>query len=136
MTALVLVWFALGIPGEADLDRASSRRPGITILAIDGKEIVRSGDIYGEPVQLSALPSFLPRAVLATEDRRFYSHLGIDPIGVVRALVSNLRAGRITQGGSTITQQVAKNLFLRPDRTIRRKIQEAMLAIWLEANFS
>lgn len=126
----------MGIPREADLASASIRQPGITILAVDGREIVRSGDIYGDPVELSALPPHLPQAVLATEDRRFYQHFGIDPLGVLRALVSNLRAGAIRQGGSTITQQVAKNLFLKPDRTLRRKIQEAMLAIWLEANFS
>lgn len=75
-------------------------------------------------------------AIMATEDRRFYWHLGIDFIGLARAMVANLQAGRVVQGGSTLTQQVAKNLFLTPERTLKRKIQELLLAFWLEYKFT
>ena len=128
-------WFATDLP---DLDDAlkSTRRPSITLLASDGSELYRSGDLYGEAVRLKDMPPALPAAVLATEDRRFYQHFGIDPIGLVRAVYVNMRAGRIVQGGSTLTQQLAKNLFLTPARTYKRKIQEVMLAFWLEHRFS
>ena len=84
----------------------------------------------------NSLPHYLPQAVLATEDRRFYNHLGVDPLGLVRASVRNIAAGTVVQGGSTITQQLAKNLFLKPDRTFARKLEEAMYAIWLERRFT
>jgi len=134
--AAALIWFAWDLPDLVDLDAASSRRPTITFLAADGTEILRTGDVFGDPVTLERLPAFLPRAVLATEDRRFYRHFGIDLVGIARAMATNLRAGGIRQGGSTITQQLAKNLFLTPDRTIRRKVQEVILALWLESNFT
>lgn len=79
---------------------------------------------------------YLIEATLATEDRRFYDHFGIDPLGTFRAIVSNAKAGGVVQGGSTITQQLAKNLFLSNERTIQRKINEAYLALWLEAQMS
>jgi penicillin-binding protein 1A len=79
---------------------------------------------------------YLPKAVVATEDRRFYGHFGVDPIGLVRAAFANIAAGRIVQGGSTITQQLAKNLFLTQERSLSRKIQETLLALWLEHRFS
>ena len=75
-------------------------------------------------------------AVIAIEDRRFYSHFGIDPIGLARAVFNNLTRGRFTQGGSTLTQQLAKNLFLKPERTLERKVQEVLLALWLEHKHS
>ena len=74
--------------------------------------------------------------MIATEDQRFYWHFGVDPIGLARALVINLRAGHVVQGGSTITQQLAKNIFLTPDRTISRKLQEMILSVWLEMRFT
>ena len=78
------------------------------------------------------MPGYLPQAVIAIEDRRFYWHLGIDPIGLARASIVNLTAGGVVQGGSTLTQQLAKNLFLKPERTFERKVQEVILAVWLE----
>src|SRR4029453_13319308 len=90
----------------------------------------------GQTVRLADLPPYLPEAVLATEDRRCSSHLGRDPLGLLRAAYINLRDWRLTQGGSTITQQLAKNVFLTPARTVRRKGQEMLLALWLERNFS
>ena len=131
----VLAWYAYDLP---DVDRAlaATRQPTITLLSADGAVIATRGDLYGLPVGLEELPPFLRRAVLATEDRRFYSHFGIDIIALARAALANARAGRIVQGGSTITQQVAKNLFLTPERTIKRKVQELLLAFWLESKLS
>jgi penicillin-binding protein 1A len=133
--SLAAAWYATDLP---DVDKAfnATRRPIITVLAADGATLVRTGDLYGRLSQLEDLPQALPQAVMATEDRRFYSHFGVDIIGLSRAMIANVRAGRIVQGGSTITQQVAKNLFLTPERTIKRKIQELMLALWLEQKFS
>ena len=87
-------------------------------------------------MRLEQLPPYLPNAVIAIEDRRFRSHFGVDPIGLMRAAYTNFTSGRVSQGGSTLTQQLAKNLFLEPDRTIKRKIQELVLAFWLEAEYS
>src|SRR5690606_25004151 len=82
------------------------------------------------------LPDSVPAAFIAIEDRRFYHHPGFDPIGMTRAVAANMRAGRVVQGGSTLTQQLAKNLFLSPDQNVKRKVQELMLAVWLEMKFS
>jgi penicillin-binding protein 1A len=131
----VLGYFALTLPDTRDLT-AASRKPSMTILAADGSLVATYGDLFGEPVRLRDLPRYVPEAVIATEDRRFYQHFGIDPIGLFRAAIANLRAGHVVQGGSTITQQLAKNLFLTPDRTIQRKIQETLLALWLEHKFT
>ncbi|MGY9106366.1 MAG: transglycosylase domain-containing protein, partial [Alphaproteobacteria bacterium] len=126
----------LSLPDTASLENASQRKAGIHILARDGTLLARYGSVYGEPVSLKSLPPYFSRAILATEDRRFYDHLGVDVIGILRALVKNVFAGRIRQGGSTITQQLAKNLFLTQERTISRKIRETLLAFWLEHKFT
>ncbi|MDB5409406.1 MAG: penicillin-binding protein [Rhodospirillales bacterium] len=131
----ILGYFALTLPDTADL-KTAERRPSITLLTSDGGLLATFGDLFGEPLTLREMPKYLPEAVIATEDRRFYSHFGIDPIGLARALYVNLRAGHVVQGGSTITQQLAKNIFLTPERTTARKIQEAMLALWLERKFT
>jgi penicillin-binding protein 1A len=131
----VIAWFWLTLPPTNDLSVAQ-RRPSVTLLGADGSLIATSGDLFGEPLTLKEMPRYLPEAVIATEDRRFYQHWGIDPIGLLRAAFADLRAGHIVEGGSTITQQLAKNLFLTPDRTLKRKIQEALLAIWLEHKFT
>ncbi|HYC13746.1 MAG TPA: PBP1A family penicillin-binding protein, partial [Stellaceae bacterium] len=132
---VMLGYFALTLPDTADLTLAA-RRPSITLLASDGSLIATYGDLFGEPLKISEMPKYLPQAVIATEDRRFYSHLGIDPIGLARAVYVNVRAGHVVQGGSTITQQLAKNLFLTPERTFKRKVQEMLLALWLEHRFT
>ena len=131
----VIVWYAYDLP-PVDKLSAIQRKPSLVLLDHKGRQIARFGDVYGEPVQLKQLPVHLPQAVVATEDRRFYSHFGVDPIGLARAMVNNLIAGRIVQGGSTISQQLAKNVFLTHQRTLKRKVQEFLLALWLEANFS
>ena len=134
VVAGVVAWFAWDLP-SVDALRQEVRRPAIVVVAADGSRLASYGDLYGAHVGVDKLPVFLPQAVLATEDRRFYSHLGFDPRGVARAMVANLRAGRVAQGGSTVTQQLAKNLFLTPERSLERKIKELLLALWLEARF-
>jgi penicillin-binding protein 1A len=140
MTGAVLwsvLFFTLAPPMPDTSTLWEARKsPGATFLAADGTVIARRGAFNGALIPVSKLPDHLPHAVIATEDRRFYNHFGMDIIGFARALVSNVRAGGIVQGGSTLTQQLAKNLFLTPTRTITRKIQELMLAIWLEARLT
>jgi len=108
----------------------------ITILDDKGRFIARSGLTQGAMVDSRSLPPYVSNAFIAIEDRRFRHHWGIDPTGLLRAARANLLEGRVVQGGSTITQQLAKNLFLKPDRTFERKIQEAALALYLEAHYS
>lgn len=114
-----------GFMGEVD-------RPSMLIKA-EGEEVFASRGVYrGDRLTVEELPPHLLQAVVAIEDKRFYEHYGIDPRGIGRALVANFQAGGVSQGGSTITQQLAKTYFLEPDRTIKRKIQDMMLALWLE----
>ncbi len=116
------------------LDKGSSH--DITILDDKGRLIARRGYTQGALVPVSDLPAYVPNAFIAIEDRRFRHHLGIDPIGMIRAAAEDLNAGHVVQGGSTITQQLAKNLFLDPSRTFDRKMQEALLALYLESRYS
>ncbi|WP_431272063.1 transglycosylase domain-containing protein [Dankookia sp. P2] len=132
---LLLLFFAWDLP-RVDGVPAATRRPSVTLLSADGAMLATQGDLYGETVRLRDLPPALPAALMAVEDRRFRSHWGIDPIGLARAAVANWKAGEVVQGGSTLTQQLAKNLFLTTERTTRRKVQEALLALWLERRFS
>jgi len=121
-----------------DIEQAvtRTRQPYTTIIAEDGSEIQTFGNVYSEVIYPEELPSYVKNAVIATEDRRFYSHFGFDIIAFTRAMLVNLRARRYVQGGSTITQQVAKNLFLTPQKNIKRKVQELLMAFWLEHKFS
>ncbi|MDP9196500.1 MAG: transglycosylase domain-containing protein, partial [Pseudomonadota bacterium] len=130
-----VAWFSRDIP-SLDGIVAFGNRPAITLLASDGSMIGRYGDFRGRNVRAEDLPDHLVHAILATEDRRFYSHFGIDPVGIARAILTNIWKGRMAQGGSTITQQLAKNLFLSPDRTLKRKIQEAILSLQLERRYT
>lgn len=133
--AAVLLWFAHDLP-RADAPLTQTRRPAAAVLALDGTLLATQGDLFGEVLRIRELPPALPQALLAIEDRRFHQHFGVDPLGVLRALWANLTAGEVVQGGSTLTQQLAKNLFLTPARSTRRKVQEALLAIQLERRFS
>jgi penicillin-binding protein 1A len=108
------------------------RPPNVKIVSVDGSLVANRGMTGGEAVGLHEMSPYIPQAVMAIEDRRFYSHFGVDPMGLGRAVLGNLTQGRFNQGGSTLTQQLAKNLFLKPDRTIERKVQELLLAFWLE----
>ena len=132
----VLGYFAYGLPDVDGVVANTRRQPIVTVRDIEGNDIARIGALYGDALSVDDLPPSLPAAVLAVEDRRFYSHSGLDLRGFLRAMVANVRAGSFVQGGSTITQQVAKNLFLTPERTIGRKIREAILALWLEQKFT
>ena len=131
----LVAWYALDLP-DVEGVLARGRAPTVRLVAADGRELASVGELYGVSVRLGELPPALPAAVLSMEDRRFNNHFGIDLIGLARAAVANTRAGRIVQGGSTITQQVAKNLFLTPQRTLKRKVQELLLALWLEHRFT
>ena len=132
---LVLMWFARDLPRpDAALDAA--RRPGLTLQDRSGRPFATFGDVVGDPLRLRDMPRWLPAAAVAVEDRRFYSHPGLDFVGIARAAWVNLRARRLVQGGSTLTQQVAKTLFLTNARTLRRKVQELMLTLWLERSFT
>ncbi|RZJ03215.1 MAG: PBP1A family penicillin-binding protein [Brevundimonas sp.] len=128
-------FFARDLPDTSALYNVD-RQPSITYLDRSGALIATRGSQQAPPADLDALPDYVPAAFIAIEDRRFYSHPGFDPIGMSRAMVSNVRAGRVVQGGSTLTQQLAKNLFLSPDQNMKRKVQELMLAVWLEMKFS
>jgi len=112
------------------------RPPSIQIVDDDGRPLARRGDLAGAPLALKELPGYVPKAFIAIEDRRFYEHYGVDPLGIGRAFVANILHRGVAQGGSTITQQLAKNLFLTQERTIMRKLQEVLLALWLERKFS
>src|SRR5215831_18741905 len=131
----VLGYFALTLPDTSELTHAE-RRPSVTVLAADGSLLATFGDLFGQPLTLREMSPYLPKAVVATEDRRFYNHFGVDPIGLLRAASANLTAGHVVQGGSTITQQLAKNLFLTPERSLARKARETLLALWLEHRFT
>jgi penicillin-binding protein 1A len=112
------------------------RPPTVEIVGLDGKVLASRGEMSGTDVPIKELPPYLPRAFVAIEDRRFYSHYGVDPLGLVRAAIANVMHRGVSQGGSTITQQLAKNLFLTQERTLWRKMQEAVLAVWLERKLS
>lgn len=127
--------FARDLPDTSTLYDVE-RQPSITYLDRSGALIAVRGTQMAPPVDLDALPDYVPAAFIAIEDRRFYHHPGFDPIGMSRAMALNLKAGRVVQGGSTITQQLAKNLFLTPDQNLKRKVQELMLAVWLELKFT
>jgi penicillin-binding protein 1A len=127
------IWTSLDKKG---LFQVPEREPGMMLLAADGSILQERGAFFGDEARIAELPAYVPEAIVAIEDRRFRSHFGVDPIGLVRALIENFKAGHVVQGGSTLTQQLAKNLFLQPDRTIERKLQEVVLAIWLEARYS
>ena len=133
--AAFVAFFARDLPATDGL-WAAERSPRLTLLAIDGAPMSVHGMTSGAPIRLADLPPYAPQAVLAVEDRNFYHHVGFNPISVARAIFVNVGAGEVRQGGSTITQQLAKNLFLSPDRTLRRKIQELLLALWLEHQFT
>jgi len=130
-----LAFFAWDLP-KLDDALAATRKPVVLVVDRNGRQIARFGERRGEAIGVEEMPPYLIQAVIATEDRRFFEHFGIDLMGIGRAALANLRAGRIVQGGSTITQQAAKNLFLSSERSYTRKIQEVLLALALEERFT
>lgn len=131
----VIVYYGAQLPSSNSW-AIPDRPPNIRILAADGSLISNRGQTGGEAVTFRELPQFVPAAFIASEDRRFMTHFGVDPIGLMAVAVESIQARGVTRGASTITQQVAKNLFLTPDQTLGRKVQEAILAVWLEQNFT
>ena len=134
----LVVMFGLAIPALREFDEAKfqSGQYAVKFLDQNGNEIGRRGILLNDSVPLDEIPDSLIKATLATEDRRFFEHWGIDVIGTARALFTNLQANEVVQGGSSITQQVAKNLFLSSERSMQRKIKEAFLALLLESRLS
>ena len=133
--SLFFVYVTWGIPSTKDLWSATDA-PSLTFKDRNGRIVLREDAQNAPPVDLTKLPAYVPQAVMAIEDRRFEQHWGVDMEGLARAARENLAAGRVVQGGSTITQQLAKNLFLTHERSFRRKAQEIALAFWLEGQFS
>lgn len=135
MATILIAYYAHDLP---DIEKLAEdhKRPMVTIRSSSGEILANYGDIYGKALSYGQIPQNIVHAVLAIEDRRFFAHSGIDYWGVLRAIYRNQIAGKVVQGGSTITQQLAKIIFLSPDRTLKRKVQEAMLATQLEKIFS
>jgi penicillin-binding protein 1A len=131
----VLVWIGIHLPPIQSLE-IPKRPPSVLILGDNGATLATRGDMGGAAVPLAELPDYVPKAFIAIEDRRFYSHFGVDPWGITRAFVADVLRRGASQGGSTITQQLAKNLFLTQERTVSRKLQEIVLALWLEHKFT
>lgn len=136
--AILSIYIAYCYVTLPDINVAISRtrQPSTTIIAENGNEIYTFGNSFSEVIYLEDLPYYVPASVVDVEDRRFYSHFGFDVIGFARAALTNVMQRRFAQGASTITQQVAKNLFLTPQKNIKRKVQELLLAFWLENKFS
>jgi penicillin-binding protein 1A len=130
LLVIAIAWLAITAPLSKSLEPIAP--PSVTLAASDGTPIARHGAIIGAPVDVAKLPAHVPEAFMAIEDRRFRTHWGIDPRGVIRAAWNNTRAGGVVEGGSTITQQLAKLAFLSSDRTTGRKAREALIAVWLE----
>ncbi len=145
-TALTGVWCgtaALGVMAICAQDLPNpetlwtpTRPASIHILDRYGRPLLVRGSKAGPPVNIEDLPDYVSKAFLATEDRKFYRHVGIEPLSLLRATLVNLRAGKVVQGGSTLTQQLSKNIFLTPERSLKRKVQELMLSLWLEHKFT
>src|SRR6202795_576484 len=131
----VVVYVGAHLPPIQSLE-IPKRPPTIEIVGADGSVLAERGEMAGANVALKDLPPYLPKAFIAIEDRRFYSHYGVDPFGILRAAVTNVLHRGVSQGGSTLTQQLAKNLFLTQERTLQRKLQEVELALWLERKHS
>ncbi|MFD1951332.1 transglycosylase domain-containing protein [Sphingomonas arantia] len=128
---VMIAWLAITAPLSKSLRPIAP--PSVTLLSAGGRAIARRGAVIDKPVDVTKLPDHVGEAFMAIEDRRFRSHLGIDPQGIARAAWANVRAGGVREGGSTITQQLAKVAFLDSDRTAGRKLREVMIAFWLEA---
>ncbi|HTT48684.1 MAG TPA: penicillin-binding protein 1A [Pseudolabrys sp.] len=131
----VIAWTGAHLPPIQSLE-IPKQPPSIQIVDLNGRPLATRGGSSGAVLPLKELPSYVPQAFIAIEDRRFYEHYGVDPYGIARAALANILHRGVAQGASTITQQLAKNLFLTQERTVHRKLQEMLLALWLERKFS
>ena len=136
MLALTGAAFAAKDMPSAETLWAPNRPVSVQIVDRYGRDVLVRGASSAPKVKLAELPPYVPAAVLAIEDKRFETHIGVDPYALTRAMFVNLKQGRYVQGGSTLTQQLTKNVFLTPEKTLRRKAQEMMISIWLEQAFS
>jgi len=127
---VTLLWLIVTAPLSRALEPLKD--PAMLLLSEEGRPIARRGAVKDEPVEVAKLDPLTPAAFIAIEDRRFRNHWGIDPRAIGRAMVANLKAGGVRQGGSTLTQQLAKTSFLSADRSLKRKAQEVIIAFWLE----
>jgi penicillin-binding protein 1A len=132
--SVVLFYYCQDLPSLEEMETANDKQV-IEVCYSNGNKITTLGDLYANQITFNQIPGHLIDAVVATEDRRFFNHSGVDFLGILRAAYVNFRADKIVQGGSTITQQLAKMMFLKPDRTIKRKVQELMLARQMEKTF-
>ncbi len=138
-TGGAVLMYALALPAFLEIEEGrwlSTGKYSVKFLDKDGNEIGQRGINLNDAVPLEEIPDHLIKATLATEDRRFFEHFGVDFLGTARAMMENLRANEVVQGGSTLSQQLAKNLFLSSERSIRRKIKELFLAFWLESRLT
>ncbi|RLQ87527.1 transglycosylase domain-containing protein [Notoacmeibacter ruber] len=137
-TVGVVLFYVLAIPAFRETEGNWRQQDGLAVTFLDryGRNIGQRGAFQRDSVPVNQLPDYLVKAILATEDRRFFEHFGIDVMGIARAMMENARSGGVVQGGSTLTQQLAKNLFLSNERKLQRKIKEAYLALWLEENLT
>ena len=133
---LLIAYLSLELPDLENLPAAGSKDTAVVVKAVNGATLVRRGPIYGDWISFEQTPRALVNAFVSVEDRTFFDHGGVDAKGLMRAMWSNVQAGGVRAGGSTLTQQLAKNLFLSSDRTIKRKAQELLLALWLEQKFT
>jgi penicillin-binding protein 1A len=133
--SIIILYLSKDLPDVSKVGVIEKNRI-ITLIDENNDVVTNFGDLYGEYIKYNKLPKSIIYALLATEDRRFFSHIGIDPIGLLRATYHNILAGRVVEGGSTITQQLAKMVFLTPEKTIKRKIQELIIALYLEKKLS
>ena len=131
LLVLLIAWLTFTAPLNRSLQPLGA--PSLTVLSAEGEAIARKGSKISDPVDVTALPPHVAQAFIAVEDKRFFRHLGVDPYGLGRAMTRNLRSGSMVEGGSTITQQLAKTSFTGADRTAFRKVQEGFIALWLEA---
>ncbi len=131
----IVIYYGAKLP-PVDEWAVPNRAPNVKIVANDGSLIANRGATGGEALSIDEMSPFIPMAVVAIEDRRYYSHFGVDPIGLARAMVTNIQHGDVVQGGSTLTQQLAKNVLLSHAQTLERKVQEALMALWLEHKYS
>ncbi|TNE35387.1 MAG: PBP1A family penicillin-binding protein [Alphaproteobacteria bacterium] len=135
LLGIILGYFALTLPDISGIG-VIEKRPSMVLQTADGTRYSTYGDLYGDMLPIDKIPDNIKHAVLATEDSHFYEHFGVNPVSLLRAAWRNYQAGRVVEGGSTITQQLAKNLFLTPERTLGRKVRELLLAFYLEAEYS
>lgn len=134
LLVLLVGWLSWRLPVSRALEPLPS--PALVLISADGQPFARRGALKDRPVVVEALPAHVPAAFVSIEDRRFYRHFGVDLVGIGRAMATNIRHREVRQGGSTLTQQLAKTAFLSPERTLRRKLQEVFIALWLEARLT